>query len=156
MSKNTKAHFLMMQTRKIKPTINKSELGATLIEAAIVFPIVMFLLFGIIQWGLIFCAQITVTNAAATGGRLVAGQNSEVTPTVTEGQIISAAQDAVDPFLVPANLNVQVTPSPLPSLGGGINTVTITCTYQYPLLLRYVVPGQSNGFLEITSTTTAR
>lgn len=127
--------------------------GATLVEATVILPVVMFVLFGIIQWGLIFCAQLTVTNAAATAGRLIAGQETGAS-TVSDPEVIDTARSAVAPFLVPANLGVQITP-PITQLGGA-NTYSVRCTYNYPLLLKYVVPGQSGGFLQITSTTTAR
>jgi Flp pilus assembly protein TadG len=47
----------------------KDRTGSALVEFAIVFPVLVFLLLGLAQFGLIFYNYILVTNAAATGAR---------------------------------------------------------------------------------------
>jgi Flp pilus assembly protein TadG len=43
--------------------------GSALVEFAVVLPVLMFLILGLAQFGLIFYNYILVTNAAATGAR---------------------------------------------------------------------------------------
>jgi Flp pilus assembly protein TadG len=49
-----------------------NEKGQSLVEFALLLPILLLLLLGIIQFGIIFNGQITVTSAAREGARLAA------------------------------------------------------------------------------------
>lgn len=46
--------------------------GSVIVESALVFPVLFFILFGIIEVGLLFASYLTVGNAANAGGRAVA------------------------------------------------------------------------------------
>jgi Flp pilus assembly protein TadG len=48
--------------------------GQTLVEFALILPILMIVLFGIVQFGLIFWAQITLTQVSRDTGRWAATQ----------------------------------------------------------------------------------
>lgn len=48
------------------------ERGATLVEMAIVLPILLLLVFGIVELGLAFRSYLTASNAAHAGSRMVA------------------------------------------------------------------------------------
>ena len=50
--------------------IEKKQEGQSLIEFAIVLPVLLLVVFGIIQFGIIFNAQITLTHAAREGARV--------------------------------------------------------------------------------------
>jgi Flp pilus assembly protein TadG len=50
----------------------RDQTGAALVEFTIVFPVLIFLILGLAQFGLIFYNYIMVTNAAATGARVLA------------------------------------------------------------------------------------
>ena len=62
--------------------------GQALVEFAIVLPILALLLLGIIQFAFIFAAQIGVTNAVREAARIAA-----VSPTTTNAQAVSGAQN---------------------------------------------------------------
>jgi hypothetical protein len=49
--------------------------GASALEFGIVVPVLLLLLFGMIEFGLIFQGQLAVTHAAREGARLAAVQN---------------------------------------------------------------------------------
>lgn len=49
-----------------------NENGQTLVEFALILPILLLLVMGIIQFGIIFSAQIGITNAAREGARAAA------------------------------------------------------------------------------------
>jgi len=60
--------------------------GSALVEFTIVFPVLIFLILGLAQFGLIFYNYIMVTNAAATGARQLALSRTDAnayTDTVT-------------------------------------------------------------------------
>ena len=61
-------------------TINKSDKGQTLVEFALVLPVLLAVVFGIIQFGIILNAYVSITHAAREGVRLaaVSGKENEV------------------------------------------------------------------------------
>ena len=74
----------------------KNESGQGLAEFAIVMPVLLFLLMGIIQFGCIFNGQVTVTSAAREGARLaVVGATNE--------EIIKRVGDAAGALLLKVN-----------------------------------------------------
>jgi Flp pilus assembly protein TadG len=56
-----------MRSRSID--VIRDHTGSALVEFALVLPVLMFLVLGLAQFGLIFYNYILVTNAAATGAR---------------------------------------------------------------------------------------
>ena len=81
----------------------RSERGAEIVELALVLPILMLVLGGIVDFGFLFKNYEVVTNAAREGARFA------VVPTVTAGEV----QTRVNLFLsagglVPANATVTV------------------------------------------------
>jgi Flp pilus assembly protein TadG len=49
--------------------LRRSERGAALVEAAIILPVVVLIVFGIIEWGLAFKDALTVSSATRAGVR---------------------------------------------------------------------------------------
>lgn len=98
--------------------------GAAAVEFALVLPVLILLLGGIIDFGFAFNAQISLTHAAREGVRVEAIGIEGVDPVTT----------AVNAFSAPgvSGSSAQVTQS---CAGGGDQAqVTITTTYSYFLL----------------------
>lgn len=57
---------------------SRGERGAALLEAAIVTPLFLALLFGIIEGGMVFYERQSVANMALVGARTASGQGAEV------------------------------------------------------------------------------
>jgi len=57
----------------------KSEKGQALVEMAIILPILLLLLFSIIEFGWVFGAQLLVTHASREGARYGAVHSSDAT-----------------------------------------------------------------------------
>lgn len=55
----------------------KNERGAAAVEMAILLPVLLLLLLGIMEFGRAFNAQVTLTNAAREGVRVMAITNDE-------------------------------------------------------------------------------
>ena len=100
---------------------NDQRRGVVLIEAALVFPILLLLTFGLIEYGWLFLRMETITNAARRGARLA------VTPDATSSEVHSAISDMMTTAgLADSGYAVTITPSDVSSLEPGeIVTVRI-------------------------------
>jgi len=117
--------------------------GQTMTEFALVMPILLFLLLGIIQFGIVFNNYVTLTDAVRAGARkgAVARRLSDPTGAV-QSQVRTAATD-----LNSSDLSVSVTSTFVQG-----SDVTVTATYPYSIkLLGLVVKSGS-----LHSTTTER
>ncbi|NYF09241.1 Flp pilus assembly protein TadG [Leifsonia sp. AK011] len=98
-----------------------SELGAAAVEFALVLPVLLVLLLGIVEFGTAFNAQILLTNAAREAARsmtlsgdeteAVAAADAATQPiglTVTEADVTFTVSPA-GPCVSPARLSVDVT-----------------------------------------------
>jgi Flp pilus assembly protein TadG len=110
-----------------------SETGAAAVEMALVLPLLLFVLFGIIDFGRAFNTQIQLSQAAREGARLVAMQS----PTSLTSRVDQAA-----PGLDPAAMTVAVSyldtstipPTPVSDCSGGskVNAqVTVTVPFTW-------------------------
>lgn len=120
-----------------------------MIEAAIVIPVFALILIGIIQYGMLFAAHITLRNAAAVAVRAARLDES------TEAEVRQAARDAVAPLLDPAVLtdaDIVLTSTTI----NGRPAATVTLSYDYGLLFSAVVPGATGGALTLTASSTMR
>jgi Flp pilus assembly protein TadG len=110
-------------------------------EFAIVLPILIVLLFGIVQFGILFNNYVTLTDAVRAGARAAAVSRQASNP----GAVATAAVQSSAIDLNPSNLGVTVS-----SAWTQGATVTVSATYPYSInLLGWVV---SSGSLTTTST----
>ena len=121
----------------------RSQKGQAVTEFALALPILVLLLFAVIQFGITFNNYVTLTDATRAGARkaAVSRQQSSPSAVVTTAVRNSAAN------LTQSNLNVSVTSTWQPGAD-----VTVTATYPYKIKLLGIPLKQ--GFL--TSTTTER
>ncbi len=111
-----------------------SEEGAAAVEFALVVPLLLTLLFGIIEFGFAYNAQILVTNAAREAAREVAVNDSATQSSVDA--VAEAAVAAVDSQFTGFTVTVS------PALDGSTTTpactpgsrITVTAAAQRPLL----------------------
>jgi len=113
-----------------------------MVEFALVIPILCVVLFGVIQFGILYKNYVTLTDAARIGARKAAVSRHEADPVgVTVAKVESSASG-----LDLAKLNVTVT---APPWNHG-DDVTVTVTYPYSVnLLGFVVAA---GDLESKTT----
>lgn len=115
-----------------------------MVEVALVVPILLVILFGIIQFGAVYNDYVTLTDAARVGAREAAVSKNESDP---EGTAEAAARGAAA-GLDPAKLNIAVSAT---AWERG-ESVTVEATYPYEIdLLGFVV---ASG--DLTSETTER
>lgn len=102
--------------------LQKNEKGQTLVEFALVLPVLLLLLLGIIQFGIIFSAHIAITNAAREGARIAAVGSSR--NEIVDRMNYSIGGHIFIPQLVDGT-NVEIDPAPLNGVVGNKITVRI-------------------------------
>lgn len=123
--------------------------GQSLAEFAIVFPIMFLILAAIIQFGLIFWSQNTLTQVARDTGRWAATQQECNTTAATDGIVATANQLAATSTLFgysggwtsPTNVNVvwTTTTGTCPPIGNQqVSFVRITLSYQVPVFFPFL------------------
>lgn len=109
-----------------------SERGAELIEMAIVTPLLLFLMVGIVEAGFMFQRFVVLTNAAAEGARV--GTLPGYGLDDAEARVVSYAANGGVQGVVNADA-VAVT---VPSGGGSWPGVQVTVTHEYTF--QYIAP----------------
>jgi Flp pilus assembly protein TadG len=119
----------------------REQQGQTMTEFALVLPLLVLLLFGVIQFGIAFNNYITLTDAVRAGARKAAvSANTDNPETVAEEQV---RQSAIG--LQEDELDVTVS-----STWEHGEDVTVTATYPYSISLLGIVV--SSGDLESEAT----
>lgn len=109
-----------------------NERGAVAAEFALLLPVLLTILFGIIEFGMIMYGREVVTNASREGAR--AGIVQRIPP-LTAGEITTVATN----YLTGTGINPSDVVIAVPASGGGTGTpVTVTATYSYPWLIPYI------------------
>ena len=126
----------------------RNEDGQAITEFALVLPILMAILLGIIQFGIIFNNYITLTDATRAGARKAAvsrflNDNGAAAKLAVEDSAQGLDQSVLDP-------TISVTAAPDWSTSG--NQVTVTASYPYSInILGWTIKAGS-----LTSTTRER
>jgi Flp pilus assembly protein TadG len=128
-----------------------SESGAELIEFALVLPLLLVIVGGIIDFGFLFQRYEVLTNAAREGARIA------VLPGYTDAQVIARVNQYLQAGGVPAGAGVSVETAQPIAVGGGncitARLVRVTFPHQYTVLGPLLtLVGGSLG----TTTLTAR
>lgn len=100
--------------------------GAEAVEFAVIVPVLLALLFGLISFGLLFFSQISLEQAAREGARLAAicNQDSACLSGVPARVQSRAPNIAID--------SSQITVTPCPA-GDPTASATVTVAYKYKL-----------------------
>ncbi|MCL5677285.1 MAG: pilus assembly protein [Firmicutes bacterium] len=110
--------------------LGRDEKGQSLVEFALVVPILLLLVLGIMEFGRAYSANLTLQNATREGARLaVTG--------ATDAQITQHVKDSA-PTLDVSRLNVSVTPSTRRQGDNVMVTVTYDFNYLTPLIQNLV------------------
>ena len=129
-----------------------NERGAALVEFALILPILVMFVFGIIEFGRLYSARIQLTSAVREGARAAALGADPV-----------AATNAGAPGLKASDITVSYTPSPGSTCTGAsstttttslstttttIATATVTATYAF----HYDIPLVRSGTMNLSAT----
>ena len=118
----------MKAAKRAKPGFTpkgRSERGQSLVEFALVLPIFLVLVLGIIDFGLGLKSWITITNAAREGARYAAVTCGEVSD---DTDVIAKTEDAA------ADLSEDVTVTVTNCPGESTESVVVEVDYDYSLI----------------------
>ena len=118
----------------------REERGASAVEFALILPLLVILVMGIIDFGRGFQVQGTLSAAAREGVRMMALQND---PAAARAVARSTAS-SLEPALTDAQ--ITITPATCPA-GTGSTTVRLTIDYDLPLLT-----GWFGATVDLTAT----
>jgi Flp pilus assembly protein TadG len=124
-------------------TTLRDERGQAMTEFAVAFPIVALLLFGVIQFGLVFNTYLTVTDAVRAGARKAAV--SRMDPNASSSAISAVRNSAGDLDQTQLTVNVN-------STWDSGTDVTVSASYPWKVDLLGLVFASGN----LKSTTTER
>jgi Flp pilus assembly protein TadG len=135
--------------------MKKSERGANLLEMAIVTPVLLLLLAGVVDLGRAFYSYIVIANAAREGARVASRlpcyQDSSAQRAALRNEIISAAlQEAANSGIQLYPGNVMIDPDPLSRCAGSGNPISVTVSYQHHTWLMSIT-GIGNFVLSSTT-----
>lgn len=113
----------------------KKRKGQSLVETALVLPVILLLLTAIIDFGLLFNHYLIVSNASREGARgaSLGNTNEQITNTVKN----------VTSTLDESKLSITITPNKLSDRKAG-TTVTVAVKYQYSMItpiIAAIIPG---------------
>jgi Flp pilus assembly pilin Flp len=127
-------------------THTRDERGQTMVEFTLVLPVLLVVLFGIIQFGITFSNYVALTDAVRAGARTAAVSRSSSNPVSdVKARVMDASGD-----LDSTKVNVPDPVTPTGWVHGG--DVTVTATYPYSISLLGIVVASGN----LSSSTTER
>jgi Flp pilus assembly protein TadG len=118
----------------------RDERGASAVEFALILPLLVLLVLGIVEFGRGFQVSGTLSAAAREGVRIMALQND---PAAARAAVRSAAS-SLDPAIT--NAQITITPATCPT-GVGTTTVRLTIRYRQPF-----VTGLFGASIDLTGT----
>src|SRR5438034_2758435 len=101
-----------------------SDHGQAFVEFALILPVLLLIVLGIIQFGRLYNNDETITNATRVGARVAAVSRTASDPV---GTTVQAVKNAA-PNLDASQITVKVSPAPPWPTG---SSVTVTATYPY-------------------------
>ena len=134
-----------MRVKRIRNT-RVNEKGQSLVEFALVVPLLLLLVIGIAELGRAWMTQNILTGAAREAVRVLA------VPAPAGG--VSLATTRANQILTSAGITtatVSVVDAP-----ASFGTVTVTVNYNFPVVVAGFIPGLNNATFPLTSTTTMR
>ena len=148
--------------------IIKNQNGASAVEFAIVLPLLLVLLFGIIEFGILLYDKAMITNASREGARV--GIVFDDPDRLCNSGITTVVNDYAQNYLINFSSNFLGAPTILRQdrVGGTMidckgesgGTLTVTVTYQYDFLvfpnLAKLVGGSFANFQTLTAVTKMR
>ena len=122
--------------------------GQAMVEFALVLPLFLALIFGVLDFGRAIYALNTITNAAREGARY-----GIISPSDTSG-IQTKVQTFAATLAIPSsNITVSCSDSGGCSSAGAGDTITVAVSYQYVPFVIYVARSTGPSLTLSTSTT---
>jgi Flp pilus assembly protein TadG len=131
---------------KVQRLRSKKEEGAGLVEFAILAPLFVVLLFGLVEFGLAIYNKGVVTNASREGARFGVVY---ATPRKTQGEIMAKVQE----YLTKAGFTDTASIDVTGAQGNSGNPLSVTVTYPYHFQVLPNFVADFTGSPDLTANT---
>jgi len=121
---------------------SRDERGSALVEFALVAPLLLMLIFGMIAFGMVLYNQLALTNATNLGAQALASSRATLTTGANQGDPCGAVETAVynaAPTLSQSKLSFTIVINGTTEVAGATGS-SVTCTSAYSSL----ATGQSS------------
>lgn len=126
----------------------KSQKGQSLVEVALILPVLIVIMSGLLDLGRLYFAYVAVTDAAGEGAAYAAIHPDDLDGIVERAQDASRGQVVIDEDLVEFDCPT------CPGVQSG-HSVTVTVTYSFTLVTPFVADMVGDGVLPLRATATA-
>lgn len=141
----------------------RTERGASLVEFTLILPLLLLLVFGIIEFGLLMYNKAMLTNASREGARAGIVYNydnvNDTIDRLSQTEILQIVNDYCQNYLVTfdssPNLTVSTTPGTTETVPSG-DYITVDVSYRYDFLLVPAFVTGLGGGLNLLASTTMR
>lgn len=133
-----------MKTKRIRKA-RKGEKGQNLVEFALVIPLLLLVVIGIAEFGRAWMTKNILTGAAREAVRIMA------VPTGNVSTATARAYNILNSAGITTGYNISIPPTSV-----AFDPVSVTVTYQFPVLIAGFIPGLDNNTITLSSTTTMR
>ncbi len=146
----------MMDEKLTKKLFCRAEKGASMVEFAIILPLLILILFGIIEFGILLYDKAVITNASREGARLGIVFKE---PRFSAAAIEDVVKNYCNNYLITLGTKTlpvtTINPADPTTMASG-TPLTVTVTYQYHFL---VIPNFATDLIdgvELVADTTMR
>ena len=122
----------MRQAKRSRPGCRRR--GATLVEAAVVVPVLLLLTLGLVQFGLVYNAMLTLNNLAREGARYASVRANDLGNT-PEGR--EKLREQVGTYLMQRSKGTAVDPRSLSTAGMRIEAPSLTSNSPVRVVITY-------------------
>jgi Flp pilus assembly protein TadG len=141
----------------------RDEKGGAAVEFAVVLPLLLMVVFGIIEFGLLIYNKAMITNAsreAARAGVVFATNAAGDLERLATGQMASIVNNYCQNYLItfshtPQNAQTTTNPGTPETLASG-SLLTVSVTYHYDYLLMPTFIADLVGGIDLVAQTTMR
>lgn len=123
----------------------KNERGQSLVEFALILPLILLILMGILEFGILLNSYLSINHASKEGARLGALGG-------TDAEIFAEILNTL-PTLDAPNITITINPSQQSRTRGEV--VVVTVTYNYPVTLP-VIGRIINNVVNLEAQTSMR
>lgn len=123
----------------------KSERGAAAVEFALLAPVLIMLLLGIMEFGRAYNAQITLSNAAREGVRVMAINNSQSAAKVATKNVAGALNPGLKDEKIVFKYQTTPATTPVPTACSANVQVTVTIDYSLSTMTGIAGPFAMKG-----------
>jgi Flp pilus assembly protein TadG len=135
----------------------RSESGAEFVEFALAFPLLLLVVLGIMDFGMMFQQYEVITNAAREGARVGVLPNYANPVLAAQQRAVAYAAQVTGPFT--ANVPLPTIQTGVPVGGGCIDTITVVVTYPHQYIFLSGIAsyfGSTFGTKTLTATSVMR